>query len=142
MRCCSSEDKKRRKEFLFQTGVAVLYEGVIKMIALPQKVILFCNVNRYIFSFSWLLNISGLKISRVPGNTCISSLNSGVCGTVESPINNSKGCGGVMRMAPVGLMWYNEPDYAFKLGCDLAAITHGHPTDIYLQARLPRSLPF
>jgi ADP-ribosylglycohydrolase len=49
--------------------------------------------------------------------------------------NDSKGCGGVMRIAPVGLFaWRLRNDYtphdAFRLGMDLAAITHGHPTGI------------
>lgn len=48
-------------------------------------------------------------------------------GTIEDPINDSKGCGGVMRVAPVGLM-VDDIDEAFKLGCDVAAITHGHPS--------------
>ena len=50
-------------------------------------------------------------------------------GTPERPINDSKGCGGVMRVAPVGL-FANRP---FKLGCEVAAITHGHPSG-YLAA--------
>ena len=37
---------------------------------------------------------------RAPGNSCMSSLKSGKMGTVGDPINKSKGCGGVMRMAP------------------------------------------
>ena len=36
-----------------------------------------------------------------------------------------------MRIAPVGLYaWRMQwaPDETFRLGCDLAALTHGHPT--------------
>ena len=69
---------------------------------------------------------------RAPGNSCLSSLKSGKMGTIGDPINNSKGCGGVMRMAPVGLA-YDDPEKAFHFGCKLAAITHGHPTG-YLAA--------
>jgi ADP-ribosylglycohydrolase len=52
--------------------------------------------------------------------------------------NNSKGCGGVMRVAPVGLFawilgWRDEPQRTFKLASELAALTHGHPTG-YLTA--------
>jgi len=36
-----------------------------------------------------------------------------------------KGCGGVMRAAPAGMIRWGDP---FELGRDLAAITHGHPT--------------
>ncbi|HEX5829705.1 MAG TPA: ADP-ribosylglycohydrolase family protein, partial [Gemmatimonadaceae bacterium] len=50
---------------------------------------------------------------------------SGRCGTAEEPVNDSKGCGGVMRVAPAGLV--NDAD-AFRLGCEAGAVTHGHPT--------------
>ena len=33
---------------------------------------------------------------RAPGGTCLSALQEGGHGTVENPINNSKGCGGVL----------------------------------------------
>jgi ADP-ribosylglycohydrolase len=45
-------------------------------------------------------------------------------GEPDDAINNSKGCGGVMRVAPVGLT-ASDP---FLLGEQTAAITHGHPT--------------
>ncbi len=64
---------------------------------------------------------------RAPGNSCLSALKSGKFGTTENPINNSKGCGGVMRMAPVGLL-YDDIEKAFNFGCQCAALTHGHPT--------------
>lgn len=70
--------------------------------------------------------------SRSPGNTCLSSLKSGKMGTIADPVNNSKGCGGIMRMAPVGLA-YEDAEKAFHFGCELAALTHGHPTG-YLAA--------
>jgi len=31
-------------------------------------------------------------------------------------------------VAPVGLSFYGEPARAFDIGCDVAAITHGHPS--------------
>lgn len=69
---------------------------------------------------------------RAPGHSCLSALRSGKMGTVDQPVNNSKGCGGVMRVAPVGLAC-PDAEKAFRLGCDVAAITHGHPTG-YLSA--------
>ena len=69
---------------------------------------------------------------RAPGNSCLSSLKSGKMGTIFDPVNNSKGCGGVMRMAPAGLA-YDDAEKAFHFGCKLAALTHGHPTG-YLAA--------
>lgn len=56
---------------------------------------------------------------------------SGKMGTMQEPLNNSKGCGGVMRTAPIGLFYRKEE--AFKLGCESAAIKHGHPSG-YLSA--------
>lgn len=64
---------------------------------------------------------------RAPGNSCLSALKSGRMGTIENPINDSKGCGGLIRIAPVGHA-YNDTEKAFQIGCGCAAITHGHPT--------------
>ena len=74
---------------------------------------------------SWLTDIPGLNERRAPGRACVSSLQSGELGTRDKPINDSKGCGGVMRIAPVGLAW---PDDPFDFSCEVAALTHGHPT--------------
>lgn len=71
----------------------------------------------------WLASLPALYARRGPGNTCLTALRAGIMGTVERPINNSKGCGGVMRAAPVGLALAWD---AFDLGCATAAITHGH----------------
>ncbi len=72
----------------------------------------------------WLVGVAALHAARAPGNSCLSALRSGRTGTVDSPINDSKGCGGAMRVAPVGLV----ADDAFRTGCEVAAVTHGHPT--------------
>ena len=72
----------------------------------------------------WLSRLRGLHAVRGPGETCLSSLRKGRMGTPEEPINESKGCGGVMRIAPAGF----PPGQPFRTGCELAAITHGHPT--------------
>jgi ADP-ribosyl-[dinitrogen reductase] hydrolase len=78
-----------------------------------------------------LSGFTALHSSRAPGNACLSSLASGAMGRMDEPINDSKGCGGVMRIAPVGLFF--DPAMAFEVGCEAAAITHGHPTG-YLSA--------
>lgn len=86
-------------------------------------------------SGSGLLAVPELHSRRAPGNTCLSALvatRDGVLGTVTAPINDSKGCGGVMRAAPAGLVAADERE-AFDLGCALAALTHGHPSG-YLPA--------
>jgi ADP-ribosylglycohydrolase len=80
---------------------------------------------------AWLETQKDIAQRRAPGNTCLSALQSGKMGTIEKRINDSKGCGGVMRTAPVGLAF--PPDRAFRNGADCAAITHGHPSG-YLPA--------
>ena len=80
-------------------------------------------------SISWIKNIKELNIPRAPGNTCISALASGIKGTIEKPINDSKGCGGVMRVAPVGLYMRNS-ETAGKFGAEASSLTHGHPLGI------------
>ena len=78
----------------------------------------------------WLIAVEGLHACRAPGNTCVSALRGATMGTVDHPLNDSKGCGGVMRVAPIGLVARGE-EAAFDLGCEAAAITHGHPSGYY-----------
>ena len=78
----------------------------------------------------WLIGVPGLHSRRAPGNTCLSALRGEEMGAIQRPLNNSKGCGGVMRGAPVGLVAEDE-EQAFSLGCEAAAITHGHPSGYY-----------
>ncbi|MFL6449736.1 MAG: ADP-ribosylglycohydrolase family protein [Bryobacteraceae bacterium] len=78
----------------------------------------------------WLIKIRELWATRAPGRTCISALRS-VSQLGEPAVNNSKGCGGVMRVAPVGIGYDRE--HAFELGSQSAALTHGHPSG-YLSA--------
>ncbi len=77
----------------------------------------------------WLMREPSLRHRRAPGATCISALSAGRPGSIHSPVNDSKGCGGVMRVAPIGLV----AEDAFDLGCAAAALTHGHPSG-YLAA--------
>jgi len=90
----------------------------------------------------WLVKESWLHARRAPGSTCLAALRSHRMGEVRHPLNDSKGCGGVMRAAPAGLVdgamggdrFRNDRvDYAaiFELGCETAAITHGHPSGYY-----------
>lgn len=79
----------------------------------------------------WLVKISRMHAYREPGVTCLTALGKGVMGTVERPVNNSIGCGCVMRVVPVGLV--EEKERVFEVAVSLAAITHGHPS-AYLSA--------
>jgi ADP-ribosylglycohydrolase/protein-tyrosine phosphatase len=84
----------------------------------------------------WLLDVRELHASRAPGNTCLSALKASLRGgdlpTIETPPNDSKGCGAPMRAAPVGLA-VADVEEAFRLARDTAVLTHGHPSG-YLSA--------
>lgn len=71
-----------------------------------------------------LIRRPGLYSQRGPGNACLTSLMSGQ----TQP--RSKGCGTVMRVAPVGLFCAGRRSFreAFELGMDSGSLTHGHPT--------------
>jgi uncharacterized protein (TIGR02452 family) len=79
------------------------------------------------YCISWLCDVPELYSRRAPGNTCISAIHSGCEGDVGNPINNSKGCGGIMRVAPLGL-YYSKPDIEWldMEAAQIAALTHGH----------------
>lgn len=74
----------------------------------------------------WLMRFPELYAHRAPGHTCITALHTIREGDVVE--NHSKGCGGVMRVAPVALRYNEDVDYATldKLGGNVAAITHKH----------------
>lgn len=83
-------------------------------------------------TYSWLVNIPELFALRAPGNTCLSAINAslnGAVGTIENPINNSKGCGGVMRVAPIGLYFGDKnisAEEIDRIGAETSALTHGY----------------
>jgi ADP-ribosylglycohydrolase len=75
---------------------------------------------------SGLLAVADLHDYRAPGMTCMGSMEAGLPGDPDVPLNDSKGCGGVMRVAPVGMVAGSD-DTAYRLGCASAALTHGGP---------------
>jgi ADP-ribosyl-[dinitrogen reductase] hydrolase len=75
----------------------------------------------------WLINVDALWSRRAPGNTCLSAMDAKASESPGKPAkNDSKGAGGIMRVGPVGL--YAED--AYRLGCEAAALTHGHISGI------------
>ena len=83
----------------------------------------------------WLIEQKDLHARRVPGHTCLKALQT-MPALGARARNDSKGCGGAMRVAPAGLFCARAPGTsdsraarrAFDLGCELAGLTHGHPT--------------
>lgn len=72
----------------------------------------------------WLSSQQQPHLRRYPGNTCLSALEGGTPGDLYEPLNDSKGSGTVMRVAPVALAY--TPDVAFERGAEIGALTHGH----------------
>ena len=64
---------------------------------------------------------------RSPGSTSMATLGLGRPGTIDDPVNSSPSCGAVMRAHPIGILCAGDPERAFKLGCKVGALTHGHP---------------
>ena len=83
---------------------------------------------------SWLSWRKEFYSRRAPGNTCLSALyqrreiikeSSG--DYIENPLNHSKGCGGIMRVAPLALRYGSRDcETVDEEGTEIAAITHGH----------------
>lgn len=82
------------------------------------------------FRRCWVGDLPEMNVRRAPGNTCINSLHAIASG--REPINNSKGCGGVMRVAPIALYMacknhQERISEAYMRAGDAAEITHQHP---------------
>lgn len=82
---------------------------------------------------SRLRNVPVLYSLRAPGITCLNALETRVRSSItpksfiKDPINNSKGCGGIMRVAPLGLIPGTDIITADKFAAEAAAVTHSHP---------------
>lgn len=87
-------------------------------------------------SKSWLTHIKALWVGRAPGLTCMSALQAISMPDGGPVVNNSKGCGGVMRVAPIGIFSAAHPrlldlEHAGYLAGYAADITHKHPLSTY-----------
>lgn len=93
--------------------------------------------------YTWLRDLPELAYRRAPGTTCMSA-----CERLlqhERPMNNSKGCGGIMRVAPMGLLdaayqvtngrGLYPTSHLAEAGAKIARTTHLHPLG-YLPAAL------
>lgn len=78
-----------------------------------------------------LINDARLRVRRAPGNTCLSALGAAKQ-FGELAQNNSKGCGTIMRVAPIGLMF--PRNQVRSMAIETSALTHGHPTGQFAAA--------
>lgn len=84
---------------------------------------------------SSLCDHSSLWDRRAPGNTCMSAMYNISIG--KSADNNSKGCGGVIRVAPIGVagaIHHWSVSDTMRLAGSAAALTHLHPDSTYASA--------
>lgn len=81
--------------------------------------------------FTWLYHIAGLHKNRAPGITCLNA-----CWDIindREVKNNSKGCGGIMRVAPIPLYLIMDADkcdnsvLVAESCAQIAECTHKHP---------------
>lgn len=90
--------------------------------------------------YNWIRDIKELHALRAPGNTCLQALHE--IAKHNEVKNNSKGCGGIMRIAPIPLYYsaamkrfHSFPKELIYDAGEVAKITHKHPLG-YLPAAL------
>ncbi len=81
----------------------------------------------------WIGKLDELYYPNGAGRTTLGAMESGIMGTPENPINNANSCGAVMRVAPAGLMYHEDPKMAFDVGVRCGAMTHSG-AEAYLPA--------
>ena len=65
----------------------------------------------------------------------------GIRDSIGKPVNDSKGCGGLMRMAPAAFLEsWDYPCQPSQAGAEIASMTHGHPLGIICAAAFVRML--
>lgn len=85
--------------------------------------------------YTWIRDLPELNHRRAPGSTCLNACYNLL--KFREVTNNSKGCGGIMRVAPMGLLLaadtartgkcpYSIPRM-FEAGAHIAKVTHLHP---------------
>ncbi len=96
---------------------------------------------------TWLRDLPELAHRRAPGNTCLSACEAML--NFREVKNNSKGCGGIMRVAPMallaaGYLSREQPFYSVArmdtAGAEIARVTHKHPLGFLPAAMLTHLL--
>lgn len=99
------------------------------------------------FHYTWLRDLPELAHRRAPGSTCLRA-----CESIfnhEEVVNNSCGCGGIMRVAPMGLLqagYLHRKENCYsaqrlaKAGAEIARVTHKHPLGFLPAAMLTNLL--
>ena len=82
------------------------------------------------FNSCWIGELPEMNVRRAPGHTCITALEKIIQG--RDPMNDSKGCGGIMRISPIPLYGLSQNrisdvEALNELAADAAELTHEHP---------------
>lgn len=106
--------------------------AILKSDNLNRETIVKNLINEY---EDWYLGQNDARNRRHPGQTCLTALKQRLMDKTTHldysvKINESKGCGGIMRVAPIGLLPLPIDDI-INIAIDCAYITHNHPLGYY-----------
>ena len=74
----------------------------------------------------WINAYPALSAKRAPSPTSMRVFSSDKFGSMDEPVNDSKGSGCLLRAAPIGLSYSDDPAYILDLAANTAALTHGN----------------
>ena len=74
----------------------------------------------------WINAYPALSAKRAPSPTSMRVFSSDKFGSMDKPVNDSKGSGCLLRAAPIGLSYSDDPAYILDLAANTAALTHGN----------------
>ena len=74
----------------------------------------------------WINAYPALSAKRAPSPTAMRVFSSDKFGSMDKPVNDSKGSGCLLRAAPIGLSYSDDPAYILDLAANTAALTHGN----------------
>ena len=74
----------------------------------------------------WINAYPALSAKRAPSPTSMRVFSSDKFGSMDKPVNDSKGSGCLLRAVPIGLSYSDDPAYILDLAANTAALTHGN----------------
>lgn len=74
----------------------------------------------------WINAYPALSAKRSSSPTSMGVFSSDKFGSMDEPVNDSKGSGCLLRAVPIGLSYFRDPAHVLDLAANTAALTHGH----------------
>lgn len=100
-------------------------KGILRFCNFEHAEVNECIRREYLVWYKTQIDPKQFDQCRAPGGACMTALSKGGFGTVKNRINDKRGCGTTMRVAPIGIVF--PPEKAFRIGMNAGAITHGDP---------------